>query len=473
MGWSWGAPAGLRGRLGTRAGRILERARAGTREPQLQPAVRGLLVPLSSVFLSYPTHWSSANAARSGLAACGRRPHPQMGLGAGMAVLHDGAEGQEAAPGPRALWSGGPCHPHTMTPLSLSSLLSYLQMISARWANIRVGPLLLDLKKKKKNTLLGLGYQFWITLKLVTEQTVFTQSISKQKVGMCGFQFKNWMEAIQTSLLLSLRRTWQAAGAEWDFRAVEGTRPWNSHRYICWTLFPNKVTFTNPGVRTWKSRRRRYPRNSEWLIGMRPHDVGPRGCWIYWACLPFSFKGCCGGCVESGWNTSLPCELTPVAPWLIPAWAEMSRSPVWPHCLALPLTWTSSSCWWAFFSLTQRPYCLTCYARNVCVKILENTSNYRCIIKVKKQTSSIDAVTGVALLTFAGRTFSLLGLPTTLFHGFEDVVVNIPTSDEREATKWGNLFKVLASASLRYVALVNYFYNKSYHYTVFRTCCFP
>ena len=30
-----------------------------------------------------------------------------MGLGAGMAVLHDGAEGQEAAPGPGALFSGG------------------------------------------------------------------------------------------------------------------------------------------------------------------------------------------------------------------------------------------------------------------------------------------------------------------------------------------------------------------------------
>ena len=33
-----------------------------------------------------------------------------MGLGAGMAVLHDGAEGQEAAPGPRALCSRGREH---------------------------------------------------------------------------------------------------------------------------------------------------------------------------------------------------------------------------------------------------------------------------------------------------------------------------------------------------------------------------
>lgn len=51
-----GSPRWSRGRLGTGGhGRILERARAGTREPQLQPAVRGLLVPLSAVFCPTPT----------------------------------------------------------------------------------------------------------------------------------------------------------------------------------------------------------------------------------------------------------------------------------------------------------------------------------------------------------------------------------------------------------------------------------
>lgn len=68
VGWSWGAPLGQR-QAGNRGPRphTGERARAGTREPQLQPAVRGLLVPLSAVFCPTPPHFEVVpeNAARS------------------------------------------------------------------------------------------------------------------------------------------------------------------------------------------------------------------------------------------------------------------------------------------------------------------------------------------------------------------------------------------------------------------------
>ena len=108
----------------------------------------------------------------------------------------------------------------------------------------------MDLKKKKPNTLAWPRmYQFWITLKLVTEQTVFTHRKRLQaKSGRVVFSLKIGWRPFKLPLLLSLRRTWQAAGAEWGWGGVSGGALVLGIVIItsAKTLFPNKVTFADP-----------------------------------------------------------------------------------------------------------------------------------------------------------------------------------------------------------------------------------
>ena len=77
---------------------------------------------------------------------------------------------------------------------------------------------------------------------------VHTQETSPSKKWACGFQFKNWMEAIQTSppalLEKNLASCWGGVGlgrGEWG-ALVLGIVIITSAK----TLFPNKVTFADP-----------------------------------------------------------------------------------------------------------------------------------------------------------------------------------------------------------------------------------
>lgn len=94
--------------------------------------------------------------------ACGREATSSDGTRSRHGCVAWWSRGAGGCPGSQTLWSGGPCHPHyNDTSVFILSLELSPNEISARWASIRVGPLLLDLKKKKKkkNTLsLNLGY---------------------------------------------------------------------------------------------------------------------------------------------------------------------------------------------------------------------------------------------------------------------------------------------------------------------------
>lgn len=103
-------------------------------------------------------------------------------------------------------------------------------------------------KRKEKHFSLALDISVLDNFKAGNRTNcVHTQETSPSKKWACGFQFKNWMEAIQTSppalLEKNLASCWGRVGlGRVGGALVLGTVIVTSAK----TLFPNKVTFTDP-----------------------------------------------------------------------------------------------------------------------------------------------------------------------------------------------------------------------------------